>query len=83
VKITIPRVRDAIMLMLGTGGMVNELFVRPTPRELALYTSMALLLGPAIILTGWQAWAARGQAPATPSPAPTPVSGSPPPSEPP
>lgn len=72
-KITIGRLRDVVMLCLGTGGMVRELYLVPTPNLLRVTVSVGLLLGPAALLA-W--WSARTMAPPSAPPSPLPESSS-------
>lgn len=79
-KITVPLARDVAMLLLGSGGMVHELFIVSTPDMIRVWASIGLLLGPAA-LASW--WRLRNPEPPTPtalssssSPSPSPPSGS-------
>lgn len=47
----VSRVRDYIMLTLGAGGMVRELYLEPKPDLLRVTLSVCLLLGPAALLS--------------------------------
>ena len=74
-KVTVPLLRDLVMLALGSGGMAHELFLVPTPDMIRVSVSIALLLGPAALNSWWL----RRADPVTP----TAVSSSPSPSSPP
>jgi hypothetical protein len=74
VKITVPLVRDLVMLGLGSAGMIHELFLVAAPNMVRVSVSIGLLLGPAA-LNSW--WRLRN-----PEPTPTPVGPSPSPSSP-
>ena len=50
-RITVGRARDVVMLMLGAGGMVRELYVEDKPDLLRTTLSVCLLLGPAVLLS--------------------------------
>lgn len=54
-KLTVARVRDVVMLTLGTGGLVRELFLigDAKPDMIRVWVSIALLLGPAALLAWW------------------------------
>lgn len=52
-KLTVPVVRDLVMLGLGSGGMVHELFMVPSPDPLRVTVSMLLLLGSATVNLAW------------------------------
>ena len=47
--------RDLVMLGLGSGGMVHELFLVPAPDPVRVGVSLLLLGGPAAINTWWLA----------------------------
>jgi hypothetical protein len=57
VRLTVPVLRDLVMLALGSAGMVRELFFNPQPeldmRRVGL--SIGLLLGPAALHSLWRA----------------------------
>lgn len=74
VKITVPLVRDVLMLGLGAAGMTHELFFVPAPDMTRVTVSLLLLAGSAAVNTYWLA---RNT---PPTPTPTAVS---PPSSPP
>lgn len=59
-RIRIPVVRDCAMLMLGSGGMIHELFIVHAPDPLRVSVSLVLLGGPAA-LNSW--WLARNPSP--------------------
>jgi hypothetical protein len=77
VKLTVPLLRDLVMLALGSGGMAHELFVVPAPDMVRVSASIGLLLGPAALASWWRV--------RNPEPTPTasPSSSSPSPSPPP
>lgn len=77
-KISVPLLRDLASLVIGSAGMVNELFIVPSPRGLGLGISVALLCGPTAIVAGWQIWAARGSAGRSPGTTPVEAPSSPP-----
>ncbi len=68
-KLTVPLLRDLVMLALGSGVMIQEIWGRPAPEPLGVTVSLLLLGGPAAINT-W--WLARNPQPTTPPVAPTP-----------
>lgn len=73
-KITVPLVRDVVMLALGAGGLTRELFLigDRTPDRFRVGLCLALLMGPTFILGIWQAWLAmRQQRPGAPAPSGT------------
>jgi hypothetical protein len=64
VKITVPLLRDLTTLALGSGGMVHELFLTPSPNMVRVSVSIGLLLGPAALYATWRL---RNPEPVTPS----------------
>lgn len=53
-KITVPLLRDLVMLGLGSGGMVHELFLVAAPDMIRVWASIGLLLGPAALNSVWR-----------------------------
>lgn len=51
-KITFNRVRDLILLGLGTGGMINQEFVTHSPNVLLIGASLLCIAGTAV-LNAW------------------------------
>jgi hypothetical protein len=51
VKITVPLLRDLVMLVLGSAGMAQEMFVAPELDMKRVSLCLALLLGPAGVHT--------------------------------
>lgn len=80
-KISVPLLRDVVMLVLGSAGMTHELFLVPTPDMVRVWVCIGLLLGPAALNSVWRA---RNPLPES-TPTPTAVSppSSPSPSSPP
>ena len=77
-KISVPLLRDLVMLALGSGGMAQELFIASEPNMIRVWVSIGLLLGPAALNSVWRM---RNPMPDTPTPAgpqPSPSSSSPP-----
>jgi len=54
-SITIPLARTLIMLGLGSGGMVRELFLVERPDLTRMGVCMLLMLGPAVVESWWRA----------------------------
>lgn len=79
-KITVPLARDLVMLVLGSGGMAQELFFRPEPHMVRVWVSIGLLLGPAALNSLWRMRNPLGQEPTSTDVSPSPFrSPSPPP----
>lgn len=74
-KITVPLLRDLVMLALGSAGMTRELFFVPEPDMRRVWVCIGLLLGPAALNSVW-----RMRNPLESEPTPTAVSPSPSPS---
>lgn len=55
IRITIPVVRDVLMLGLGSAGLTRELFLVDTPNLIRVWVSIGLTLGPAVLLSWWRA----------------------------
>lgn len=53
--LTVPLVRDVVMLGLGAGGMVHELFLTRGPDMVRVTVSLLLLGGNAALHTYWLA----------------------------
>lgn len=53
-KISVPLLRDLVMLALGSGGMTQELFIAPAPNMVRVWVSIGLLLGPAALNSVWR-----------------------------
>lgn len=53
--ITFPRVRDVVMLLLGAGGMVRDLYLIDSPNVERVWVEIGLLLGPAALNFAWRA----------------------------
>lgn len=54
VRITVPLLRDLVMLVLGSAGMAHELFLVHEPNMLRLSVSIGLLLGPTALYSVWR-----------------------------
>jgi hypothetical protein len=54
VRITVPLLRDLVMLVLGSAGMTHELFFVPTPDMVRVWVCIGLLLGPAALNSLWR-----------------------------
>jgi hypothetical protein len=54
VRITVPLLRDLVMLVLGSAGMVHELFLVSSPNMVRVWVSIGLLLGPAALNSVWR-----------------------------
>lgn len=52
-KLSVPLARDLVMLGLGSGGMVHELFMVAGPNPLRVTVSLLLLLGTSAINAYW------------------------------
>jgi hypothetical protein len=77
VKISVPLLRDLVMLALGSGGMAQELFIAEAPNMVRVWVSIGLLLGPAALNSVWRM---RNPLPDTPTaggPQPSPSSSPP------
>lgn len=82
-KISVPLLRDLVMLALGSGGMSQELFIAGQPNMVRVWVSIGLLLGPAALNSVWRMRNPLPESPtvATPTPAgPQPSPSSSPPS---
>lgn len=53
-KITVPLLRDLVMLGLGSGGMTRELFFVDAPNMVRVWVGIGLLLGPAALNSMWR-----------------------------
>lgn len=53
-KLSVPLLRDLVMLALGSGGMAQELFIAETPNMVRVWVSIGLLLGPAALNSVWR-----------------------------
>lgn len=53
--ISIPMARDVVMLLLGTGDLVNQLFIRHEPDSLLIGVGLLLLGGPIAVNAWWLA----------------------------
>lgn len=54
-KVSLPLTRDVVMLSLGAGGMVHELFLVHSPDMVRVTVSLLLLGGNAALHTYWLA----------------------------
>jgi len=54
VKITVPLLRDLVMLLLGSAGMTRELFFTEEPNMVRVWVCIGLLLGPAALNSVWR-----------------------------
>lgn len=50
-KIRVLLLRELSMLALGNAGMVQEMFIRDQPNMIIVGLSVALLMGPAVLLS--------------------------------
>lgn len=79
-KVSVPLLRDLVMLALGSGGMAQELFIAEQPNMVRVWVSIGLLLGPAALNSVWRMRNPLPEAPITPTgagPQPSPSSSSP------
>lgn len=53
-KLSVPLLRDLVMLALGSGGMTQELFIAAEPNMVRVWVSIGLLLGPAALNSVWR-----------------------------
>jgi hypothetical protein len=72
VKLTVPVLRDLVMLTIGSGGMVHELFLVAAPSGLRITTSMGLMAGSAVLNGWWFGQRSRESGSTVPQPLPSP-----------
>lgn len=53
-RITVPLLRDLVMLGLGSAGMTHELFFIQAPNMVRVWVCIGLLLGPAALNSVWR-----------------------------
>jgi hypothetical protein len=74
VKLTVPVIRDVLLLTIGSGSLVNQLFLVQDPSILLISVSLLSILGSAVINAYWL------KLPSQPATETTPVVPLPPPS---
>ena len=53
-RLTVPLLRDLVMLGLGSAGMAHELFFITEPNMVRVWVCIGLLLGPAALNSLWR-----------------------------
>lgn len=71
-RLTVPVLRDLVMLTIGSGGMVHELFLVAAPSGMRVTASLGLMAGSAVLNGWWFGQRTRENVPTGPSPSPSP-----------